>query len=379
MSTVRTTVFQGQGEAAPVGRRDRLESIAQARRAVLAERAPSATPWVQPWIEQSWRRCLSRGQQPQQRVVFDAVSAADMRRAIEASQPLLHAATPVIRSLARAMADTRYFAILTDARGVVIDVNGPVDRQDRRATAIARVGVDLSEAAVGTTAIGATLTDEHPVWLHRGEHFFDDTAVYSCAGAPVFGPDGRCVGMLDLTGVDVPERPALKHLVAQAARSIENALTLAQPHPLLLRLHWPGRVLGEDGDGLVGVDADGRITAANRAAMEMLTLIPGAPWPHCDDVFAVPTDVLFDAARAGRGATEVPLWCGLRLQVLALQGSGQEHPTRANAKHAMGVPLREVESALIRRAVEEAGGNVAVAARALGISRATVYRKLERH
>lgn len=377
MSTVRTTVFQG--EAAPVGRRDRLESIAQARRAVLAERAPSATAWVQPWIEQSWRRCLSRGQQPQQRVVFDAVSAADMRRAIESNQPLLHAATPVIRSLARAMADTRYFAILTDARGVVIDVNGPVDRQDRRATAIARVGVDLSEAAVGTTAIGATLTDEHPVWLHRGEHFFDDTAVYSCAGAPVFGPDGRCAGMLDLTGVDVPERPALKHLVAQAARSIENALTLAQPHPLLLRLHWPGRVLGEDGDGLVGVDADGRITAANRAAMEMLTLIPGAPWPHCDDVFAVPTDVLFDAARAGRGATEVPLWCGLRLQVLALQGSGQEHPTRANAKHAMGVPLREVESALIRRAVEEAGGNVAVAARALGISRATVYRKLERH
>lgn len=377
MSTVRTTVFQG--EAAPVGRKDRLDSIAQARRAVLAERAPSATPWVQPWIEQSWRRCLSRGQQPQQRVVFDAVSAADMHRAIEANQPLLHAAAPVIRSLARAMADTRYFAILTDARGVVIDVNGPVDRQDRRATAIARVGVDLSEAAVGTTAIGTTLTDGHPVWLHRGEHFFDDTAVYSCAGAPVFGPDGRCAGMLDLTGVDVPERPALKHLVAQAARSIENALTLAQPHPLLLRLHWPGRVLGEDGDGLVGVDADGRITAANRAAMEMLTLIPGAPWPHCDDVFAVPTDVLFDAARAGRGATEVPLWCGLRLQVLALQGNRQEHPTRANAKHAMGVPLREVESALIRRAVEEAGGNVAVAARALGISRATVYRKLERH
>lgn len=377
MSTVRTTVFQG--EAAPVGRKDRLDSIAQARRAVLAERAPSATPWVQPWIEQSWRRCLSRGQQPQQRVVFDAVSAADMHRAIEANQPLLHAAAPVIRSLARAMADTRYFAILTDARGLVIDVNGPVDRQDRRATAIARVGVDLSEAAVGTTAIGTTLTDGHPVWLHRGEHFFDDTAVYSCAGAPVFGPDGRCAGMLDLTGVDVPERPALKHLVAQAARSIENALTLAQPHPLLLRLHWPGRVLGEDGDGLVGVDADGRITAANRAAMEMLTLIPGAPWPHCDDVFAVPTDVLFDAARAGRGATEVPLWCGLRLQVLALQGNGQGHPARTNAKHAMGVPLREVESALIRRAVEEAGGNVAVAARALGISRATVYRKLERH
>ncbi|HEY9222902.1 MAG TPA: helix-turn-helix domain-containing protein, partial [Variovorax sp.] len=38
--------------------------------------------------------------------------------------------------------------------------------------------------------------------------------------------------------------------------------------------------------------------------------------------------------------------------------------------------LRDVETALIRKAVDEARGNVAEAARALGISRATVYRKL---
>ncbi|GAB3192167.1 helix-turn-helix domain-containing protein [Hydrogenophaga aquatica] len=357
---------------------DRLEDIAVARQAVLAEGSPLAPPRLQPWIERSWRRCLARGQNPGERVVFDSVSAADMRRAIEANQPLLRAAAPVIRSLGRAMADTRYFAILTDARGIVIDVNGPLDRHDARATAIARVGVDLSESSVGTTAIGTTLTDGHPVWLHRGEHFFEDTAVYSCAGAPVFGPDGQCVGMLDLTGVDVPERPALKHLVTQSARSIENALTLAQPHQLLLRIHWPGRVLGEDGDGLLGVDADGCITAANRAAMDMLALIPGTPWPHCSEVFAVPTSMLFDAARAGRGATELPLWCGLRLQVLAQPGGESGGQVASHTSHGHGVPLKQVETALIRKAVEDAGGNVAEAARALGISRATVYRKLDR-
>jgi transcriptional regulator of acetoin/glycerol metabolism len=37
-----------------------------------------------------------------------------------------------------------------------------------------------------------------------------------------------------------------------------------------------------------------------------------------------------------------------------------------------------VEIALIRRAVSEARGNVMEAARSLGISRATVYRKLGR-
>ena len=41
--------------------------------------------------------------------------------------------------------------------------------------------------------------------------------------------------------------------------------------------------------------------------------------------------------------------------------------------------LKEVEDHLIRQAVEQARGNVAQAARALGISRATVYRKLGKH
>jgi sigma-54 dependent transcriptional regulator, acetoin dehydrogenase operon transcriptional activator AcoR len=38
--------------------------------------------------------------------------------------------------------------------------------------------------------------------------------------------------------------------------------------------------------------------------------------------------------------------------------------------------LKDVEIAMIRKAVADARGNVQQAARALGISRATVYRKL---
>lgn len=360
--------------AAP-SERDRLSRIERARHDILSDGAMTPSEWVEPWIDRSWRRCLARGFRPAQRLSFDAVSAAEARRALEASQPLLTAAAPVIRSLARAMADTRYFAVLTDAQGVVIDVNGPIDHQNPQASAIARIGVNLSEAAVGTTAIGATLTELQPVWLHRGEHFFDDTTVYSCAGAPLFGPDGRCVGMLDLTGINVPERPALKHLVTQSARSIENALTLAQPHRLLLRISWPGAGLGEESDGLIGVDGEGNIAAVNRAAANMLALSPTAIWPHVSDVFAVPVESLFDLVRIPR-PTELPLWSGLRLQVLASSGQQGQKALRPVAMPA--VPLKDVEVALIRKAVDDARGNVMEAARSLGISRATVYRKLMR-
>ncbi|MEN9384055.1 MAG: hypothetical protein RL323_1198 [Pseudomonadota bacterium] len=355
---------------------DRLAMIDRARQQVIHGNGETGA-FIQPWLERSWRRCLDMGLAPGQRVTFDPVSAAATQHALDANRPLLQAAAPVIRSLARAMADTRYFAILTDAQGVVIDVNGPIDRQEPGAASIARVGVDLSENAVGTTAIGATLAEGAPVWLHRGEHFFNDTGIYSCAGAPLFGPHGQCVGMLDLTGINVPERPALRHLVTQSARSIENALTLSMPHELLLRLNWPGHLLGEEHDGLVCVDGDGYITAANRAACDMLNLTPGSAWPHCDDVFAVAHGTLFDAARHSRGPAEQPLWCGLRLQVL-VQAGDRVAGQRATHHGGHRVPLRQVESALIRKAVEDAQGNVAEAARALGISRATVYRKLER-
>lgn len=354
----------------------RLALIDRARKAVLEARSPQPAPALAPWVERSWRRCLDLGFEPQQPIAFDAVTASARRLALEANQPLLRAAAPVIQSLTRAMANTRYFAILTDASGLVIDVNGPVDRHNPQASSIARVGVDLSERAVGTTAIGATLAELQPVWLHRGEHFFDATSVYSCAGAPIWGPDGQCVGMLDLTGVNVVEQPALKHLVVQSARSIENALALARPHRLLLSMNWPGQSLGGDSDGLVCVDADGHITGLNRPAAEMLGVQPLNHAGHCTDVFAVPLQTLFDAASAQRNALEVPLWSGLRLNVHARLNSGGERAPLHSPGAA--VPLKDVETALIRKAVEQARGNVMEAARALGISRATVYRKLMR-
>lgn len=354
----------------------RLALIEQARKAVLESRAPLSPPLLAPWVERSWRRCLDIGLEPRQHITFDAVTSAAAQRAIEANQPLLRAAAPVIQSLSRAMAHTRYFAILTDAHGLVIDVNGPVDRHDPHAASIARIGVDLSERAVGTTAIGTTLADLQPVWLHRGEHFFDDTSIYSCAGAPIWGPDGHCVGMLDLTGVNVVEQPALKHLVTQSARSIENALTLNRPHRLLLCLSWPGRMPGDASDGLVGVDADGQITALNRPAADMLGIAAGMAPGHCSELFAVPVETLFDAARHQRGPLEVPLWSGLRLSVLAQLSQGSERGPLHGANHRL--PLKDVETAMIRKAVDDARGNVKEAAHALGISRATVYRKLGR-
>jgi transcriptional regulator of acetoin/glycerol metabolism len=228
----------------------RLAGIEQARRTALLEHATLPAGWIAPWIERSWQRCIDLGLQHHKAVTFSQVSTLRMRQTLEANQRLVQTAKPVLEHLARAIVNTRYFAILTNACGVVVDASGAIDHSDPRAHLITRVGTDLSERSIGTTAIGTALTELQPVWLHRGEHFFEATSVYSCAGAPLFGPDGACVGMLDVTGIDAQERPELKHLVMQSACKIENALVCAQPHAMLLRLNWPGNTMGTDAIGI---------------------------------------------------------------------------------------------------------------------------------
>lgn len=368
---------------------DRQALIRQARHAWL-DGGPGGsqnighTP-IEPWITRSWQRCLADGLRPHHSVEFGPVSASTQRQLAEGNRELINAARPVLAQLSRAIAGTRYFSLLTNAQGVVVDVHGPIDPQQAAATTIARVGVDLSERHVGTTAIGAALTELQPVWLHQGEHFFEQHAIYSCAGAPLIGPEGHCVGMLDLTGVEVPERPELRHLVTRAARNIENALVLQSPWHLMLRLNWPGAPMPEgpaaDAEGLLCLDAEGSVLACNPAGRQMLPrplLRPGARL-QADDLFAVPWGMLVDHARRQAPPLDVPLWSGLRLQALARLRGATPHataPARQEGGTAAARPLRDLETALIRQAVEEARGNVAEAAQRLGISRATVYRKL---
>ena len=358
----------------------RLITIERARRTVIHDQARLPAGWIAPWIERSWQRCMTLGLQVQKPVTFDLVSAQQMRHTLEANQRLVQTAKPILEGLGRAIVNTRYFAILTNNLGVVVDRSGPIDHSDPRASNITRIGADLSEPSVGTTAIGAALAELQPVWLHRGEHFFSSTSVYSCAGAPLFGPDGACVGMLDLTGIDAVERPELKHLVAQSASKIENALVLAQTHSLLVRLNWPGNALGSDADGLLCLDPDGWITGANQIARQMVPDLAtaGMPTMHVSEVFGMPYQTLFDAVHRADATLEIPLWTGLRLQALPIDRADETLLDRSGRRpHASDpLPLRDIETALIRRAVEQARGNVAQAARALGISRATVYRKL---
>jgi transcriptional regulator of acetoin/glycerol metabolism len=63
----------------------------------------------------------------------------------------------------------------------------------------------------------------------------------------------------------------------------------------------------------------------------------------------------------------------LRAADLGLKGAG------GAATRLEDLPLEEVERVLIRKALERHGGNVSQAAKALGLSRSALYRRLQHH
>jgi transcriptional regulator of acetoin/glycerol metabolism len=154
----------------------------------------------------------------------------------------------------------------------------------------------------------------------------------------------------------------------------------------MVRLNWPGNTMGSEADGIICLDADGWITGANPTARQMVPQLsqPTVQAVHVSEIFGVPYQMLFDAVRRTDSALEIPLWNGLRLQALPIERARETMGVHVAAKAASldqsheQRPLKEIETALIRKAVEQAKGNVAQAAQALGISRATVYRTLGR-
>jgi DNA-binding NtrC family response regulator len=65
----------------------------------------------------------------------------------------------------------------------------------------------------------------------------------------------------------------------------------------------------------------------------------------------------------------------LENEVERLRARGAVDPASSPA----GMKLLEVEGQLVRQAMEKYQGNVSRAARALGLSRSALYRRLERH
>jgi transcriptional regulator of acetoin/glycerol metabolism len=388
----------------------RNERIERARQLFFNEGA-RPTGLVGEAVIQSWLRCVSDRQDARQVLAFNAVSSSRMHAALARNEELLAVARHELQSMETALSGIECRVLLTDGHGVIVHgTHNPLAAHEPLLRQATRVGVNLAEARMGTTAPGITTHSGQACTVSGAEHYFDCLQTLECAAAPIRNVKGQLAAVLDITVEGRSFNFDAASIVGVYATAIENRLLMAQSREhVVLRFQASPALLATPMEALAGITASGQVAWLNTAASRLL----GVP------AFGVGRDllpllgmeltaVLAMTRQSGVVSIRLPNGLGVWAQA-SMQGadgidfdhakawSSPLAPTvsgpapaplaAAAASEALPGPdqcdqasspasLSEHHQHLIDRTLEECSGNISRAARALGVSRGLLYRHL---
>ena len=227
-------------------------------------------------VSRSWRRCLEAGLAPVGRLPAALqLNASQFARASDRQSELVAHARPVMEYLHAQTRDSGSMVILADDRGVLLQTLGDADFLGKAERVALMQGASWHESQRGTNAIGTAIAESAPVVVHGAEHFLERNGFLTCAAAPVSAPDGRLLGVLDISGDQRSRHPHTFGLVRAAAQMIENRLFEARHGDAIrVRFHPLAEGIGTVAEGVVALTEDGWLTGANRAGLALLGLCP---------------------------------------------------------------------------------------------------------
>jgi transcriptional regulator of acetoin/glycerol metabolism len=393
------------------------DRVALARRQYFEE-GKLPTGVVSDAVLQSWGHCLRSKRTASEKVEFQPVSVSRSHLALQKNALLCEAWRHELRSLEAIIGSTGCDAILTDTTGVLIGVAGGVAQQGGLLKAAHRIGVNLSEDLVGTTAPGLVIRTGKLALVRGAEHFFERVGHMHCAAAPIRDIHGRLIAVLDISSEGSPFRFDVTSVLGYFASAIENRLVVAQADQhLIVRLHIAEALLDTPLCGLVGVGLDGQVAWYNSAAANLLGISTAATMNldlTAEEVFDRSVPQLLSMKGSGNilrfpNGLCVYVRCDLQARdggqdLVQIQASpakatasgappkSVEHTVPALVQHppeteetltgALSVTtLRDADVDLIARMLVECKGNVSEAARKLKVSRGLIYRhmKSQRH
>jgi transcriptional regulator of acetoin/glycerol metabolism len=281
----------------------------------------------------SWSRSARlHGLDPTRPTRPGRMTASELATARDRMAPMVRAAGPNLDRLFQAVGAVGCCVLLADLDGVPLERRGAAADDPVFADWGLWPGTRWSEAEQGTNGIGTCLVEERLVTIHRDQHFLARNTILSCMSAPIYDPQGKLAGVLDVSSARSDLTEGFMALIVQALSE-----TAQKIEAQAFRDAYPGArmVLVPGGERmLLAVDHDDLVVGATRAARHHLGLAG-------------------DLSRQPRPAMDV---------------LGQTGPDA----------LEDGERAVLARALARVGGNVSAAARGLGISRATFHRKLGR-
>lgn len=365
-------------------------------------------------VIQSWDRCRLQGHRSDKLPALDPVGKSALSAALARNEDLIRAARVELEQLQVSLSGTHCRALLTDERGVIVHISPNADEANQSVlNKASRLGVNLVENRLGTSAPGIVVHTGQACDVQGGEHFYHLFRELRCAAAPIRDIHGQLAGVLDLSteardfGFDAAA------VVGIFATTIGNRLLVAQSHELLvLRFQTAPSLLHTPMEGLLGVDTHGRVIWMNRVGHSLLGVNEHSALTRVHDLLGADLQSLLRLCGAKQPLL-LKLPSGLGIWVLAsppgaplgnaqpsagrLSGDPQlqQAPDPAASPAALAPPaeaerpatvevsacaasLAESQQRLIGETLNANHGNVAKTARLLGVSRGLVYRHMRK-
>jgi hypothetical protein len=194
----------------------------EAREPSASSRRPS--PAVREVVARSWERSARSGAGTDAGCLPGIRLAPNVLAGYRAEHPLAPL-LPVVRDLLGWDArEEQFIFAVGDAKGTLLWVEGAgsVLTAAERMNFVA--GAAWNEAEIGTNAPGTALALGTPVRIAGAEHYNSAVRPWSCCAAPIHGPDGQVLGVVDLTGDERMASPRALALCRAAARAVEAEL-----------------------------------------------------------------------------------------------------------------------------------------------------------
>ncbi|MFC5753741.1 transcriptional regulator [Actinomadura rugatobispora] len=120
--------------------------------------------------------------------------------------------------------DAGFVAAVTDASGTILWTYGGRVMRDRAERVNFAPGGRWDETAMGTSAPALALRDRGPATVFSAEHLVEALHGWVCYAAPLRGPGGRLLGVLDLSSTWDRSHPMVMPTVRTLAAGIEGRL-----------------------------------------------------------------------------------------------------------------------------------------------------------
>jgi transcriptional regulator of acetoin/glycerol metabolism len=249
-------------------------------------------------IYDSWMRCISYGLDTLRPPLPEFVSPAVLRQEQQRCSLVRGLALAEMHTLHQQIAGSNFMIAFANADGLLLDIISDPSFSEASNAASIRPGAVWKESICGTNGLGTAAHLKRAIVVHGRDHFFSRYNNLTCIAAPIFAPDGELAGILDASSDCVSRQAHTQALVAMAATQIENGL-FREHHRgnILIAFHNRGEYLHTLSAGLLAVDNEGSILAANRAAGILLHGLPASPGRRFADVFRTKFSTYLDEGR----------------------------------------------------------------------------------